>query len=143
MKTFYTGISGSLDGGRPVPDEYSSVAATVRVGMRASGTYVDVQPDLLLTDARPLGIYLTFDVQKITEPPSIVEPTSASTSSACTFSVLMANANRNLKRLPNELSETDNLRKLKNKFREFLALNNVGWSADCVSKYDTSFINTE
>ena len=113
VKMFYNCISGSLDGGRPVPD-----------------------------DVRPLGIYLTFDVREITEPPSVVEPTSASTSSARAFSVLMANANRNLKRLPNKLSETDNLRKPKNKFREFLALNNVGWSADCVSKYGPSFINT-
>ena len=50
----------------------------------------------------------------------------------------MNNAKNEEKYLPEPWNETDNKKKLKNKFREFLETNNVGWSKAGVQKYGIS-----
>lgn len=122
---------GSSDNGRPVPDEYCSVTVSVSVEKSESRNFIEVQPNLLLKEIRPLGIYLKYNVENVNDLTNNTEPSSLS---GCVFHLLMSNAKKNSKVLPDKLSEMDNLRKLKNKLRDFLATYEVVWNIDSAEK---------
>ena len=138
LKQIIFSSTGSLDRCCRLSEEYNTVTATVKVGHAASGSFIDVQPDLPLKDINPLGIYVIFEVNRPSEQNNVNENHSPASDA---FSILMKNVKKN-DFLPDLLNETDNLKKLKKKFREFLVINKVGWSQDGASKYGLLLINS-
>ena len=128
-----------MDHGYKLADEYHTVTSIISVGNTATGPFIDVQPDLQLRDVRPLGVYMIFDVQK---PCELDSKSEQSTPASDAFSLLMNNARKKGSCLPEVLNETDNFKKMENKFRELLSMNKIGWSKNGDLKYGISLINT-
>ena len=118
----------------------------MRIGSSATGSFINVQPSLQLADIKPLGIYIIFDVNRcVQEEPIDVDKDQ--TENVFTLMMRHAKNKQNRVHLPDVLPETDSLGRnlklhvLKNKFREFLVKNNVGWSEDALKKYGSPLIN--
>ena len=119
------------------------MSAGVRVGKSTTENFINVQGSLRLIDIKPLGIYIIFDVNKCVQAHPVEPPAENA------FSLLMSHAKSRSSKihLPDVLPEIDSkgrtlkLNALKNKFREFLVKNSVGWSEDALKKYGSSLIN--
>ena len=118
----FASASEEWGGSYALPSEYNTVFSTVRVAKAAVGPFIEVAADTDVgTAVQNLGNFIEFNIStQVTE-----QPQSASNAFA-----LMMKAASSTRLLPDPFNETNKKLKLKNSVREFLSVNEVGWSPD-------------